>query len=185
MRCLTVALACLPLSILQSRPSNSYRLDSPAQAELVQTTFPPPLPQVFKFGVYLAVPITLSWVVTGNEDILNAIVRNVSLCATMYRALQPAGAATSCLHWCAMGNPGAQEPYSLRCCLVCVAYSPQLSLPLLPLNVCSLFGRSPVHNQTAPHPPRAQRSYVVYPPEAPRPPSAEELSELINKQPKK
>lgn len=56
---------------------------------------------MFKFGVYLAVPISLFWAVTGYPDLLNTIIKN--------------------------------------------------------------------------------RSYVVYPPEAPRPPTAEELSELVNK----
>lgn len=33
--------------------------------------------QVFKFGVYLAVPIALSLVVTGNQDLLNKIIKSV------------------------------------------------------------------------------------------------------------
>lgn len=71
--------------------------------------------QVFKFGLYVSIPIALSWIVLGDHQVLNAIIRHVRCMRFVYAA-----------------------------------------------------------NTRPP-----QKSYVVYPPEAPRPPSVEELQELI------
>ena len=77
--------------------------------------------QVFKFAIYVAIPVTLTFYVAQNRDVLSSIIKNVSHMSAVSELLPACAQQLAC----------------------------------------------------------AQRSYVVYPPEAKRPPTAEEFEEIL------